>query len=110
MRADCDAQWLEIHAVISMLTIVRATFVHLASYVEALQRGWSPDNIQGEATRLRELKAIARDATTFLESLEDLEALGEPITFPDGSKMPRLPGYRRWLWDGELCGSIGFRW
>jgi predicted acetyltransferase len=19
-------------------------------------------------------------------------------------------GYRRWLWDGEFCGSIGFRW
>ena len=24
--------------------------------------------------------------------------------------MPRLPGYRRWLWDGEFCGPIGFRW
>ena len=24
--------------------------------------------------------------------------------------MPRLPGYRRWLWDGEFCGSIGLRW
>jgi predicted acetyltransferase len=22
----------------------------------------------------------------------------------------RLPGYRRWMWDGELCGVIGFRW
>jgi predicted acetyltransferase len=21
-----------------------------------------------------------------------------------------LPGYRRWLWDGEFCGSIGLRW
>lgn len=24
--------------------------------------------------------------------------------------MPRLPGYRRWLWDGEFCGAIGLRW
>jgi predicted acetyltransferase len=24
--------------------------------------------------------------------------------------VPRLPGYRRWMWDGEFCGSIGFRW
>jgi predicted acetyltransferase len=24
--------------------------------------------------------------------------------------VPRLPGFRRWLWDGEFCGSIGFRW
>jgi len=27
-----------------------------------------------------------------------------------GTTVPRLPGYRRWIWDGELCGSIGFRW
>jgi predicted acetyltransferase len=32
------------------------------------------------------------------------------LTLPDGSKVPRLPGYRRWMWDGEFCGSIGFRW
>jgi predicted acetyltransferase len=24
--------------------------------------------------------------------------------------VPRLPGFRRWLWDGEFCGTIGFRW
>ena len=40
----------------------------------------------------------------------DIEARGEPITLPDGTTVPRLPGYVRWLWDGEFCGSIGFRW
>jgi predicted acetyltransferase len=29
---------------------------------------------------------------------------------PDGTTVPRLPGYRRWMWGGEFCGSIGFRW
>jgi len=29
---------------------------------------------------------------------------------PDGSTVERLPGYRKWLRDGEFCGSIGFRW
>ena len=33
-----------------------------------------------------------------------------PITLPDGSKVPRIPGYTRWMWDGEFCGSIGLRW
>ena len=28
----------------------------------------------------------------------------------DGTSVPRLPGYRRWMWDGEFCGSIGLRW
>jgi predicted acetyltransferase len=22
----------------------------------------------------------------------------------------RLPGYALWMWDGEFCGSVGFRW
>ena len=26
------------------------------------------------------------------------------------AQVARLPGYRRWLWDGEFCGSIDFRW
>jgi predicted acetyltransferase len=29
---------------------------------------------------------------------------------PDGSTVPRLPGYQRWIWDGEFCGTVGFRW
>ena len=24
--------------------------------------------------------------------------------------MPRLPGFHRWAWDGEFCGTIGVRW
>jgi len=24
--------------------------------------------------------------------------------------VPRLPGFRRWMWDGAFCGSIGLRW
>ena len=57
-----------------------------------------------------ELAKIETDATAFLASLEDREAKGPPVTLPDGSVVARLPGYRRWLWDGEFAGSIGFRW
>lgn len=32
------------------------------------------------------------------------------MKMPDGSVVPRLPGFRRWMWDGEFAGSIGFRW
>jgi len=57
-----------------------------------------------------ELAEIAKGAAAFLSRLVDREARGGPVTLPDGSKVERLPGYRRWLWDGEFCGSIGFRW
>ena len=42
--------------------------------------------------------------------LDDREAKAGPITLPDGTQVPRLPGYRRWIWDDGFCGSIDFRW
>ena len=83
---------------------------YLPGYVTALERGWSPDNVRGQAASLEELAWIGRDADAFLGSLVDREGRGAPITMPDGTTVPRLPGYRRWMWDGEFCGSIGFRW
>lgn len=83
---------------------------YLPSYVAALERGWSPDNLRGEEAAREELARIAADAQAFLASLVDVEATGSPIALPNGTPVPRLPGYRRWLWDGEFCGSIGFRW
>jgi predicted acetyltransferase len=83
---------------------------YLPSYVAALHRGWSPDNVRGHLAAREELERIAADADAFLASLVDREATGDPITLPDGTTVPRLPGYRRWIWDGEFCGSIGLRW
>jgi predicted acetyltransferase len=82
---------------------------YLESYAAALARGWSPDNVRPEASR-EQLDRIATDRTAFVAELVDREGKGAPITLPDGSTMPRLPGYHRWMWDGDFCGSIGFRW
>lgn len=82
---------------------------YLSGYIAALERGWSPDNLRDEAAR-EELERIAADADGFLKSLVDREGAGDPIVLPDGTTTPRLPGYHRWIWDGEFCGTIGFRW
>jgi predicted acetyltransferase len=82
---------------------------YLSSYVHALELGWSPDNLRPDAAP-EELERIARDPDLFLARQVDREAKGPPVGLPDGSTMPRLPGYRRWIWDGEFCGVIGFRW
>jgi predicted acetyltransferase len=53
---------------------------------------------------------IVRDPAAFIAGLVDREARGAPIVVPDGSTIPRLPGYTRWMWDGEFCGTISLRW
>jgi predicted acetyltransferase len=91
-------------------TLVWPSREYLPGYVDALERGWSPDNVRGVAAAREELRQISADPDAFVSSLVDRHANAGPITLPDGTTVPRLPGYRRWLWDGEFCGSIGFRW
>lgn len=83
---------------------------YLPQYAAALERGWSADNLREEAAAREELARIAADPDAFLASLVDREGAGSPIELLDGTRVPRLPSYRRWMWDGEFCGSIGFRW
>jgi predicted acetyltransferase len=92
------------------MKLVVPSLDRLPAYADALRRGWSPDNVRLEEAAREELAAIDKDPATFVASLDDREARGAPIMLPDGSQVARLPGYRRWMWDGEFCGSIGLRW
>lgn len=93
----------------SVFELVWPAQVHLASFVEAVERGWSPDNLRPEAGR-EELVRIRENANLFLAQQVDREGRGPPIVLPDGKVVPRLPGYSQWMWDGAFCGVIGFRW
>ena len=95
-----------------MMTVelVKPALDYLPSYVDALKRGWSPDNVRGLAAAEEQLREIEADPARFVASREDREAKGPPARMPDGTEHPRLPGYYRWLWDGEFAGSLGFRW
>ena len=92
------------------MQLVRPQAKHLQSYVAALERGWSPDNTRVAETIREELARIREDPAAFLAAMENRQGTGPAVTLPDGSQVPRLPGLRRWLWDGEFAGSIGFRW
>jgi predicted acetyltransferase len=92
------------------MQLVWAAEAYLPGYVAALRRGWSADNLRREAAIAEELEKIAADPAAFVRSLVDREAKGPPIPAPDGSTFPRLPGFRKWMWDGEFCGSVGLRW
>lgn len=92
------------------LQLLKPDLAMLDSYRAALERGWSPDNVMGAAAAKRELQRIGEDPAAFVASLDDPNARGGRIPLPDGSFAERLPGFRRWLWDGEFAGSFGFRW
>ncbi len=92
------------------MQLVRPSVSLLAGYVAALENGWTPDSERGRAAALDELRLIEESPSRFVESLVDTEARGAPIALPDGSLVPRLPGYRRWIWDEGFCGSMGLRW
>lgn len=91
------------------LDLVEPTEAHLSSYISALERGWSPDNLRPKAGA-EEIERIIRDPALFLAQKTDREAKAPPVTLPNGAVVPRLPGITRWMWDGEFCGSIGLRW
>jgi predicted acetyltransferase len=80
----------------------------LPRYVDALKRGWSPSTHENVARE--ELQRIERDVERFLELQDDREAKGKPVRLQDGGLVPRLPGIRRWMWDGDFAGAISLRW
>ena len=90
--------------------LVTPSLLHLASYVAALERGWSMESHREAQAASEELARVHADPQAFVASQTDREARGAPMTLPDGSVVARLPGFRRWLWDGEFCGAIGLRW
>lgn len=92
------------------MNLVEPSLEYLPGYVDALERGWTPDEMRGEPAGRAELADIARDPRRFIAEQVDREARGRPIVLPDGSQARRLPGYRLWIWDESFCGSIGLRW
>lgn len=91
------------------LQLVVPAAEHLASYVDALRRGWYPNTTRA-ASGTEELQAIAANAARFLSQQDDPQGRGPPVTVADGSRFARLPMQRRWIWDGGFCGQINLRW
>jgi hypothetical protein len=67
---------------------------YLDGYVDALKRGWSPNNVRAEASR-EKLAQICQDRALFLTQQVDREGKGPRVILPDGSTAQRIPGYRR---------------
>lgn len=90
------------------MKLVTPSREHLDSYVDALRRGWSPSTEHDVSAAV--LAEIEEDADAFLAGADDRDPQGRTVTLPDGSVVARIPGFARWMWDGEFAGSINARW
>ncbi len=92
------------------MDLVRPALEHLESYKSALIRelmaGTSPYPDESRDS----LGQIEADPQAFLAKQEDRHALGGDVKLPDGTSVRRIPGISRFMWDGEACGRINFRW
>ncbi|MBV8594212.1 MAG: hypothetical protein JOZ27_07930 [Caulobacteraceae bacterium] len=91
-------------------TLIKADLERLPSLADALRRGYSPDNMRGAEAARELLRQIDRDPAAVVAGSDDLEGRLPPIELKDGSRVPRLPSFHRWMWDGEFCGMLGARW
>jgi predicted acetyltransferase len=87
----------------------------LPHFQAALERGWSRNNVTPERTRLQDLDKIQADPQAFVAALVSLVGGGDDVQLPDGSCVPRLPGYSRWVFlrqDDRLAfvGNINIRY
>jgi hypothetical protein len=79
-----------------LIDIVKPAIEHLRSYRSALDQGWSPDNVRPHAAE-DQLEEIERDPAAFIAAQDDPDGREPPIKPSNGSVVPRLPGYHRWM-------------
>ena len=96
----CDSRYME---------LVIPRLAHLPSYFAALERGWSGDTWTDAGLAEEKLMCI-NEPMKLLAKKDDPEGKAGPVRLKDGSFVDRVPGFTRWMWDGEVSGSINFRW
>lgn len=87
----------------------------LPLFQAVLERGWSRNNVTPERTRLQDLEKIQTDPQAFVAGLVNWAGGGDDVQLPDGSYVPRLPGYSRWVFSRQgdglaFVGNINIRY
>jgi predicted acetyltransferase len=90
---------------VERLALLRPSLDRLPGYVDALERGWQPD--ESRDIRQETLFSAQFDPAGFVANL--LESSGTFVTM-DGRSMPRIPFRMYWIDDGDFAGTINLRW
>jgi predicted acetyltransferase len=93
------------------MKLVKPSIEYLDSYLGCLRRGVDPIRYRESETPLtNEIEEISNDVTKFFKQNFNITGGGELLKMEDGTFVERLPSITWWLWDGEFCGRIQFRW
>jgi len=93
------------------MKLVKPSVEYLDSYLGCLRRGWNPMSLKESLVSYeKEIADINADSTKFFKQILNITGGGEPFKMDDGTFVERLPSITWWLWDGEFCGRIQFRW
>ncbi len=91
------------------MELIRLEEHHLSEFLSAIKLVMKDQDLMHmDLDKLYE-EAVA-DPARFIREQDDLLGLGADIEMPDGTFVKRLPSIVRHMWDGEICGRIGFRW
>jgi len=91
------------------MELIRLEEKHLPQFLSAIELVMGDaDMLQMEVDKL--YKEAVEDPAKFIHEQDDPLGLGGDIEMPDGTFVKRLPSIVRHMWDGEVCGRIGFRW
>ena len=86
------------------------TLSTLLDCAEAMARGWTPDTLRGRGAAIARMTRISADPEKYLAEMTGNPPGDGVIELPDGSVVPRLPGWTRWIWSNSFAGQIAFRW
>lgn len=89
------------------MDLVAPSAAYLAGYLEAVDRGWQENELESPEEVAARVRA---DPAAFLAQQERWVSRPAAVALPDGSRVSRLPGFARWMWDGEFAGRISLRW
>lgn len=90
-----------------MLSLVVPGMEHLPGYLDARRRGWAAYPAMRQEAPVAD---IEQAPWAFLDGLREMARPGQWTSLSSGERVPRLPCLCWWLWDGQFCGAIRFRW
>lgn len=90
------------------MELISPDMEHLPLFVAAMERSIAEASLETWYAQ-EQLRLAREEPELLLTQSNDMVGVGT-VRLSDGTEVPRLPGFSRWMWDGQIAGTINFRW